>query len=145
VPGSLVLPKGFTRPQVALPGILVIEGQAWSGRRGELAADLAAFCRELSSSENLQGLPLIVVVDDSAFASRTLNNFLWVAFTRSDPASDIDGIDAFTRSKHWGCHGSLVMDARIKTHHAPPLIDDPAVERRIDALGAKGGPLHGIV
>ncbi len=47
--------------------------------------------------------------------------------------------------KHWGCAGPLVIDARIKPHHAPPLERDPAVERRVDRLGERGGPLHGII
>jgi 4-hydroxy-3-polyprenylbenzoate decarboxylase len=38
-----------------------------------------------------------------------------------------------------------VIDARIKPHHAPPLEEDPAVVRRVEALGAPGGPLHGII
>ena len=54
---------------------------------------------------------------------------LWVTFTRSNPAVDIDGIGAETLHKHWGCRGSLVIDARIKPHHAPPLIEDPEVTR----------------
>ena len=29
--------------------------------------------------------------------------------------------------------------------HAPPLEEDPAVSRRVDALAAPGGPLHGIL
>jgi 4-hydroxy-3-polyprenylbenzoate decarboxylase len=89
--------------------------------------------------------PLIVICDDSAFASKTLNNFLWVTFTRSNPAADIYGIATETVNKHWGCHGSLVIDARIKPHHAPPLVEDPEVTRRVETLGAKGGPLHGII
>ncbi len=145
VPAALRLTQGFGEPRVALPGVLVVQGGPWSGRRGETAEDLAVFCRALPQSKTLAGFPLIVVVDDSEFAARSLNNFLWVTFTRSDPASDIDGVDAFMRAKHWGCRGSLVIDARIKTHHAPPLIDDPAVERRVDALGAPGGSLHGLV
>jgi 4-hydroxy-3-polyprenylbenzoate decarboxylase len=68
-----------------------------------------------------------------------------VTFTRADPATDIYGLGAFTDCKHWGCRGPLVIDARRKPHHPPPLEDDPAVERRIDALGAPGGPLHGII
>jgi 4-hydroxy-3-polyprenylbenzoate decarboxylase len=48
-------------------------------------------------------------------------------------------------NKHWGCRGSLVIDARAKPHHAPPLVEDPAVTRRVDALAAPGGPLHGII
>ena len=41
--------------------------------------------------------------------------------------------------------GSLVIDARIKRHHAPPLVEDPAVTRRVDALAAPGGALHGVL
>jgi 4-hydroxy-3-polyprenylbenzoate decarboxylase len=70
---------------------------------------------------------------------------LWVTFTRSNPAADIQGIGAVSEQKHWGCSGSLVIDARIKPHHAPPLLEDPEVTRRVDRLGAPGGPLHGII
>jgi 4-hydroxy-3-polyprenylbenzoate decarboxylase len=85
--------------------------------------------------------PLILLVDDAEFTSRTLNNFLWTVFTRSNPAVDIDGIGATTQHKHWGCSGSLVIDARIKPHHAPPLIEDPAITSKVDALAARGGDL----
>ena len=64
--------------------------------------------------------PLIVLVDDSEFTARSLNNLLWVTFTRSNPAADIYGIGSFTHQKHWGCRGALVVDARIKPHHRPP-------------------------
>ncbi|MFH1029021.1 MAG: 3-octaprenyl-4-hydroxybenzoate carboxy-lyase, partial [Pseudomonadota bacterium] len=88
---------------------------------------------------------LIVICDDSQFTAATLNNFLWVTFTRSNPASDVYGIKAESRGRHWGCSGPLVIDARVKPFHAPGLETDPEVERRVDALGAKGGPLHGII
>jgi 4-hydroxy-3-polyprenylbenzoate decarboxylase len=87
----------------------------------------------------------VVVVDDAQFVSESLNNFLWAVFTRSNPAGDIYGIDEFTREKHWGCRGALIIDARIKPHHAPVLEEDPIVSKRVDALGAPGGPLHGII
>jgi len=67
-----------------------------------------------------------------------------VTFTRSNPAVDVDGIGASTVQKHWGCSGSLVIDARAKPHHAPPLIEDPAITARVDRLFAKGGPLAGL-
>ena len=89
--------------------------------------------------------PLVVLVDDSAFTAGALNNFLWVTFTRSNPAADVHGVGAFTWQKHWGCEGSLVIDARIKPHHAPPLEEDSAVTKRVDALAAPGGPLHRII
>ena len=93
----------------------------------------------------INAFPLVVIVDHSDFAARTLDNFLWTTFTRSDPATDIYGIESFLRDKHWGCFGSLVIDARTKPNHAPPLEEDPAVTNRVDALAARGGPLHGII
>ena len=135
------LPQGFRDPRIVLPGILAIQGPTHTATRG---VDIAAFCRSFAPDDPVRGFPLIVIVDDSEFTAQSLRNFLWVTFTRSDPAADIDGIDSFIEKKHWGCTGPLVIDARIKPHHAPPLVDDPAVERRVDALAAPGGPLHGV-
>jgi 4-hydroxy-3-polyprenylbenzoate decarboxylase len=145
LPAGLALPEGFTAPRLALPGVLVVQGPAWQGERGVPAADLVRFCQTIDPAGPLADCPLTVLVDDSDFAARTLDNLLWVAFTRSDPAADLDGAGAFVQAKHWGCRGTLVVDARLKTHHPSPLEDDPAIERRIDALGAPGGALHGLV
>ena len=86
-----------------------------------------------------------VIVDDSQFVAESFRNFLWVTFTRANPAADVHGIESFVHDKHWGCHGPLVIDARLKPHHAPPLAGDPEISRRVDALAALGGPLHGII
>lgn len=139
------LPPGFARPCVILPGILVVAGPACQSVRGESDPAMHAFCAEFRPGEGIGGFPLVVVVDDSEFTGRTLDNFLWVTFTRSNPASDIYGVGEETVCKHWGCGGSLVIDARRKPHHAPPLEEDPQIEKRVDALGAPGGPLHGII
>jgi 4-hydroxy-3-polyprenylbenzoate decarboxylase len=139
VPSGLRLPPGFDEPRVCLPGVLAVRGTQPSHDVTRLTAALE------EQAADLAGLPLIVVVDDSDFAARSLNNWLWVTFTRSNPAADVHGVGSFTRQKHWGCTGPVVIDARIKPHHAPPLEEDPAVTRRVDALGAPGGPLHGII
>ncbi|MET0284803.1 MAG: UbiD family decarboxylase [Polyangiales bacterium] len=133
---SFTLPDGFSEPRVVWPGILAVKGPSSYARE-----DLRRFC---ASFAGVEGFPLIVLVDDSEFAARTENNFLWVTFTRMNPALDIDGVGAFTEHKHWGCTGSLVIDARGKPHHAPPLLEDPEVTRRVDALAARGGPLQGL-
>jgi 4-hydroxy-3-polyprenylbenzoate decarboxylase len=86
-----------------------------------------------------------VLVDDSEFVARSLRNWLWVTFTRSDPAADLHGAGAFVRQKHWGCAGPLVIDARVKPRHAPPLEEDPEVARQVEALGAPGGPLYRLI
>ena len=140
LPRDLRVPQAFRDPRVALPGILAIQGPAYQAGSNEVAS----FCRSIETGDPIRGFPLIVIVDDSEFTARNERNFLWVTFTRSDPAADIEGIGAFIDKKHWGCTGPLVIDARIKPHHAPPLVDDPVIERKVDELAAPGGPLHGI-
>jgi 4-hydroxy-3-polyprenylbenzoate decarboxylase len=39
----------------------------------------------------------------------------------------------------------MIIDARIKPHHAPVLELDPETEKKVDKLGAKGASLHGII
>jgi 4-hydroxy-3-polyprenylbenzoate decarboxylase len=145
LPGEFRLPPGFDRPYLALPGVLTIQGPPGTARRGHPDEAMDRFCNFFSTADPINRFPLVVVVDDSEFAARTLNNFLWVTFTRSDPATDIHGIGAATVCKHWGCEGALVIDARRKAHQAPPLEEDPGVTARVEALGAPGGPLHGIM
>jgi 4-hydroxy-3-polyprenylbenzoate decarboxylase len=140
LPRDFRLPGGFREPRVAMPGILAVQGPSYRYDNG----DVLAFCRSFGPDDAIRAFPLIVIVDDSAFTARNERNLLWVTFTRSDPAADVEGIGGFIDRKHWGCTGPLVIDARIKPHHAPPLLDDPEIERRVDALAAPGGPLHGV-
>jgi 4-hydroxy-3-polyprenylbenzoate decarboxylase len=143
---DLRLPAGFVDARVCLPGVLAVQGPPYGHRHGvEMEAGLAQFIDAYQPNDAINTFPLIVLVDDAEFTSRTLNNFLWVTFTRSNPAADVAGIGAFTWQKHWGCRGALVIDARIKPHHAPPLIEDPEVSKRVDALAAPGRVLHGII
>jgi len=145
LPPALKLPRGFKKPQLALPGVLLVEGPACREYRPAEDSDLLRFCHKYSAAEPVNDFPLILVVDDSEFCAASLNNWLWVCFTRSNPAADIYGIGSALTAKHWGCTGSLVIDARSKPHHAPPLLDDPKIEKQVDQLGASGGPLHGII
>lgn len=138
------LPSILSEPRVAFPGILVVRApRATLGRdEGEYDPAVAGVAKEMVVPD---GFPLVVLVDDSDFAARSLENWLWVTFTRSDPASDIYGVGEFEHRKHWGCTGPLIIDARLKPHHPPPLEEDPAVAKRVDTLAARGGPLHGLV
>ncbi|ABK99844.1 Carboxylyase-related protein [Pelobacter propionicus DSM 2379] len=145
VPAGLEFPAGFGGARVCLPGILAIQGPASRQGRGECDASIETFCNFYGERDRFDGFPLIVICDDCDFTADTLNNFLWVTFTRSNPETDLYGIRSLTRGRHWGCQGALVIDARIKPFHAPPLEDDPEVERRIDSLAVKGGPLEGLV
>ena len=137
LPGDLRLPEGFDEPHVCVPGVVAIRGPKYTRERGQ--ANLEHFCN--AANRELANFPLLVLVDDSDFAARSLNNFLWTTFTRSNPATDIGGIESFIEDKHWGCRGPLVIDARIKPHHAPPLVEDPEITKRVDAMAARGGPI----
>jgi 4-hydroxy-3-polyprenylbenzoate decarboxylase len=143
ITSDLRLPEGFGAPRVCLPGILAVEGPRYATDGQDGALD--RFAQDFHASDPINRFPLIVLVDDSEFTAASLNNFLWVAFTRSNPARDISGIEPFYEYKHWGCRGSLVIDARAKPHHAPPLVADPEITRRVDRLAQRGGPLHGII
>ena len=144
LPAGLTLPDGFGDPRVCLPGVLAVRAPAHAPGDDGPGGTLRRFCGQLDASHPINAFPWVLLVDDAEFTARTLNNLLWVTFTRVNPAVDIDGICAFSEHKHWGATGSLVFDARIKPHHAPPLVEDPAVSRRVDELAKKGGPLHGL-
>jgi len=142
----------FINPRIILPGIIAIQTQkftTYTAAKNEMGSLQNKLTGIQSTWEKQDGLSkeiaLIIVCDDASFTSETLNNFLWVAFTRCNPSHDIYGIDAFTKYKHWGCEGPLVIDARIKPHHAPPVERDPEMERRIDKYFEKGGPLYGVL
>ncbi|MEY4579351.1 MAG: hypothetical protein RL701_4054 [Pseudomonadota bacterium] len=151
-PSGFVPPAGLRDPRVCLPGVLALSGPTYSEpAQSTLQLSAAApptwlegVCAEISLNHPINQFPLVVICDDSEFCARTLNNFLWTTFTRSNPAADIQGVGAFTRNKHWGAQGSVFIDARRKPGHAPPLIEDKTVTARIDALAVRGGPLHGL-
>ena len=145
LPTDLPLPDGFREPRVCLPGVLAIAAPPFSATSNETEPAIERFCAAIDVAHPLNAFPLVVVVDDSDFTSQSLRNFLWVTFTRSNPAADVHGIGEQIHQKHWGCRGSLIIDARSKPHHAPPLVEDPDVSKRVDRLGAPGGPLHGII
>jgi len=143
LPAGFELPRPFNQAKFVMPGIIAIDGQAFSTYEHEPKI-MAEWCRAAAGLA-WEGFPLIVLCDDAHFTAATVNNFVWTTFTRSNPAFDIYGIHSFTTFKHWGCKGPLIIDARTKPHHAPALIKDEAVERRVDQLAAKGGSLHGII
>jgi 4-hydroxy-3-polyprenylbenzoate decarboxylase len=143
IPADLRLPDGFGGAHLVMRGVATIQGPRYVDS-DSAAAEMARLEAALSGAD-LDGIPLLVVCDDAKFTAATLNNFLWVTFTRSNPSHDVHGVGSFIEHKHWGCRGPIIIDARIKPHHAPPLERDPEVERRVDRLGARGASLHGIL
>ncbi len=103
------LPDNFSNPKLVSKGNLVIEG------KGEIDILISSL-----ENQNLDGIGLITLVDDSSFVCEDFPNWLWVTFTRSNPANDIYGLNAENQNKHFSC-SIPIIDARIKKHHAPIL------------------------
>ncbi len=145
LPGDIPLPQGFGNIKLFAPGIILIQGPKDTrdlSLRGQQDSRMDELAKALQSLPKRENFPLVVVVDESDFVAAHWNNFLWTVFTRSDPAVDIYGVHATTQCKHWSCEAPLILDARLKAFQAPPLEEDPAVVKRIEALGVKGGPLY---
>jgi 4-hydroxy-3-polyprenylbenzoate decarboxylase len=152
VPAQLELPNGFRNPKNVMPGILAVEGPAFSGN--DSYADVARFTEAniaLGESDGdrgagamSHGTALIVLCDDADFMAQQFSNFIWATFTRSNPSHDVHGIGSFTEHKHWGCTGPVVIDARVKPWHAPGLVPDPEVSKAADRFFTKGASLYGL-
>jgi 4-hydroxy-3-polyprenylbenzoate decarboxylase len=143
LPDWFNLPRPITGYKIAMPGVLMVEIPKHVNHKD--IDNIISIIEYHLQDEDLNGLPLIVLCDDAGFAAQTINNFVWVTFTRSNPSHDIYGVGSFTEHKHWGCKGPLIIDARIKPHHAPVLERVPEVEKTVDKLGEKGGSLFGII
>ncbi len=139
IPAELQLPSRFTDTRVVIPGVIVINSPKYVS--DESRNDVEQLATWLEQSDALRNFMIVTLVDDSDFSSRSLANWLWATFTRSNPAVDIHGAGASSQDKHWGCRGPLIIDARVKPWHAPPLVHDSATESKVDARAARGGPL----
>ena len=97
IPADLHLPEGYRQPRLVLPGILAVEGPAYD----PASTRIDSFTEAFGPGDPIGAFPLIVVVDDPEFTARTLGNFLWVVFTRSNPAADVHGIGHATVEINW--------------------------------------------
>jgi 4-hydroxy-3-polyprenylbenzoate decarboxylase len=144
---NIILDKSFYQIKLVAPGIIAISGNLFLDY--PLAnKEIEAFCNamlEKNTLDHLNAFPLIVICDEAEFLANQFNNFLWLTFTRSNPSHDIYGIGSFTENKHFGCKTSLIIDARKKPHHAPELLKDKDIEKKIDRLFERGGSLCGIL
>jgi 4-hydroxy-3-polyprenylbenzoate decarboxylase len=124
-------------------GVLAFKVDAWKDYTSE-KLKIDNLSRQLATLD-LDGIAMIILTEDDEFIGKTLNNFVWVTFTRANPSHDIYGVKTKVEHKHWGCEGPLIIDARIKTHHAPPLVKDPKTTVAVDKLFSKGGELYGVI
>lgn len=134
----------FENPKLVMPGVIAIKTKPFADYT-IVKEEMKMLNYQLHDAiDQLKGVAIIVVCDDADFVAANMRNYLWVTYTRCNPSHDMHGIKESFVNKHWGCEGPLVIDARIKPHHAPPVEKDPAVENRIDRIFAKGGSLQNI-
>ncbi|WP_183579055.1 UbiD family decarboxylase [Mucilaginibacter sp. X5P1] len=143
MPANFSMPRPFNNYKMVMPGVLAVEIPKHIN--SEDLGGMISILDDHFANTDLNGLPLMVLCDDAAFTAQNLDNFVWVTFTRSNPSHDMYGVHSFTEHKHWGCKGPLIIDARIKPHHAPVLEKDAAVEKLVDKMGEKGGSLYGVI
>ena len=117
---GLKLPVGFSNAKIAMKGVLAVQ---WNG--GSSAADIAQLRDALACWEFHENYPWVSIVDDSSTiggnTQRSLDDFLWLTFTRSDPAQDIYGLNERFVQKHWAIDAPLIVDATIKPRHQKAL------------------------
>ena len=89
VPNCLNELKHFEYAKLVMPGIVAIQTSKFSTYENAIH-ELENLNEQLSTfNEQLSTLPFIIVCDDADFVSKTLNNFLWVTFTRCNPSHDL--------------------------------------------------------
>ena len=141
---GLKLPVGFSNARIAMKGMLAIQ---WDGGNngsvlngGAPAPENIAQLRDaLASWEVRENYPWVSIVDDTSTiggnTQKSLDDFLWLTFTRSDPAQDIYGLNERFVQKHWAIDAPLIVDATIKPRHQKALeVPDNVVSRAKEVL-----------
>jgi UbiD family decarboxylase len=121
---SGTLPSGCIKPKVFLPGTLVVEGCPYS--------DNPNLAKQLSESIELQEWPVIMLVDNCAEATSSMQEFLWSIFTRFEPAADIHARTVSVNRFHVGLQPPITIDCRMKPWYTDILEVDKATKELVD-------------
>jgi len=105
---------------------------------------IKAFADWLGQDKRSEGLAQIIIYDAGFTFSKEkiMNDYLWLTYTRSNPSHDIYGVNEAQVFKHWGCDPPMIVDARIKPHHAPVLIEDEKTSEKIKRFFVNGASLE---
>ena len=141
---SLTLPEGFKRATIAMKGVLLLEGPAFTAAENATAND--AVIDDLKASlarwEFRKNYPWVSIIDEGGLdTNNILSDFLWLTFTRSDPAQDIYGLNETVSDKHWKCNAPLIIDARIKPRHQKQLTVSDEIKKKAKQILKDAGVL----
>lgn len=125
------LPDGCGKPEVFLPGTLVLEARSYESDP-ELGSKVA-------SHPGLEEWPVVLLVDDSKAATLSLKEFLWTFFTRFEPAGDIYGNNPENKRFHTRLKEPVVFDCRMKPWYTPVLEVDEETRKLVDGKMSEMG------
>jgi 4-hydroxy-3-polyprenylbenzoate decarboxylase len=138
---GLKLPAGFSNARIAMKGVLAVQ---WNGSSS--AADIEQLRDALAIWEYRENYPWVSIVDDTSTiggdSQKSLDDFLWLTFTRSDPAQDIYGLNERFVQKHWAIDAPLIVDATAKPRHQKMLTVSDSVKQRATEILANAGREH---
>ncbi len=118
------LPEDCSRPFVFLPGTLVLQGKPYSEHK--------TLARKLAENRVFAKWPVIILVDNSNEATRSMQDFLWTFFTRFEPAADIHCRATMVHRFHVGLTPPIVFDCRMKPWYTDILEVDKKTKQLVD-------------
>lgn len=120
------LPKGVKDARLFCSGCLVMQAeQAFSENQ-----DLGAL---LVKDPLLEEYRLLIIVDDLEEALKSEMSFLWVVFTRFEPAADVKSKSVEYIRYHSVMKGPLLIDSRMKPWYPGKLIMTPEIVEKVTA------------
>ncbi|MGW8193066.1 MAG: UbiD family decarboxylase [Desulforhopalus sp.] len=122
---SATLPAECCRPVVFLPGTLVVEGCSYNTN--------PHLAKQLAERGDLGEWQVIILVDNCAEATSSMQEFLWTVFTRFEPAADLHARSAAVYRFHVGLHAPVVIDCRMKPWYTAILEVDQATKEKVDS------------
>jgi 4-hydroxybenzoate decarboxylase subunit C len=136
------LPPGVTQARVFSPGCLVLQAPPFpsSVAQGRPATDVAP----ILAHPALDAWPLVVLTDDADRATRSVFNFLWMTFTRFEPAADLHARTTRLERHHPIFEPPVAIDARMKPWYPEELFCDADTARLVERRWKEYFPAGGV-
>jgi UbiD family decarboxylase len=124
-------PAGVAAARPFCPGCLVLEGLPF--------ADAPEQARDLARHPAFADWPALVLVDDLAEATRSTESFLWVLWTRFEPAGDLWAREMPLARFHAGLVPPVCFDARVRPTYPEVMVVDDATRALVDRRWSEYG------
>lgn len=135
---NLQLPELYSNPKIVMPGVLAIQ---WNGTSVDEIESLEALRQKFASWSHRDEYPWVSIVNETSSLDEksSLADFLWMTFTRSDPAQDVHGFKEWTCDKHFAIEPPMIVDARIKSRHQKTLDMPSSVVEKARGIMERAG------